>query len=311
MKIVFFGSPASALPSLKKLLEAGYSIELIITQTDKPSGRGKKLMPCPVKKTALEYNIPYYQPLKIRKDQIALDKIKKIKPGLNVVVAYGQIIPSSIIFLPRYNSLNVHFSLLPKYRGASPVQWALLNGEEKTGLTIFELNERMDEGDILAQEEVKIFLDESAIELETRLAQKGADLLVKTIAQIDKIKPRKQDHSKATYAPKISKEDGKVNWVKNALYIERQVRAFTPWPSAYAFLKEKRIKIYKGRKIEDKAKTCSYPGEILAIKKEGVEVCCGDGSIFLIESLQPENRKQMDAYAFSLGSKTRLGDVFS
>ncbi len=311
MKIVFFGSPVLALPSLKKLLETDHSIDLIITQPDRPSGRGKKLMPCPVKKTALDLNIPYYQPLKIRKDKIALDKIKEIEPDLNVVVAYGQIIPSSIIYLPRYNSLNVHFSLLPKYRGASPVQKALLDGEAKTGITIFELNEKMDEGDILVQEEVNIFPDENAAELEARLAQKGADLLIKAIAQIDKLKHRKQDHSQATYAPKISKEDGKIDWTKNSLYIERRVRAFTFWPSAYAFLKDIRIKIHKGRKIEKEAPPGSSAGEISGIKKEGIEVCCGEGSIYLIESLQPENRKRMDAYAFSLGAKIKPGDMFA
>ena len=311
MKIVFFGSPVLALPSLKKLLETDHSIDLIITQPDRPSGRGKKLMPCPVKKTALDLNIPYYQPLKIRKDEIALDKIKEIEPDLNVVVAYGQIIPSSIIYLPRYNSLNVHFSLLPKYRGASPVQKALLDGEAKTGITILELNEKMDEGDILVQEEVNIFPDENAAELEARLAQKGADLLIKAIAQIDKLKHRKQDHSQATYAPKIRKEDGKIDWTKNSLYIERRVRAFTPWPSAYAFLKDIRIKIHKGRKIEKEAPPGSSAGEISGIKKEGIEVCCGEGSIYLIESLQPENRKRMDAYAFSLGAEIKPGDIFA
>ena len=311
MKIVFFGSPVLALPSLKKLLETDHSIDLIITQPDRPSGRGKKLMPCPVKKTALDLNIPYYQPLKIRKDEIALDKIKEIEPDLNVVVAYGQIIPSSIIYLPRYNSLNVHFSLLPKYRGASPVQKALLDGEAKTGITIFELNEKMDEGDILVQEEVNIFPDENAADLEARLAQKGADLLIKAIAQIDKLKHRKQDHSQATYAPKIRKEDGKIDWTKNSLYIERRVRAFTPWPSAYAFLKDIRIKIHKGRKIEKEAPPGSSAGEISGIKKEGIEVCCGEGSIYLIESLQPENRKRMDAYAFSLGAEIKPGDIFA
>jgi methionyl-tRNA formyltransferase len=311
MKIVFFGSPVAALPSLKKLLETDHSIDLIITQPDRPSGRGKKLMPCPVKKTALDLNIPYYQPLKIRKDEIALDKIKEIEPDLNVVVAYGQIIPSSIIYLPRYNSLNVHFSLLPKYRGASPVQKALLDGEAKTGITIFELNEKMDEGDILVQEEVNIFPDENAADLEARLAQKGADLLIKAIAQIDKLKHRKQDHSQATYAPKIRKEDGKIDWTKNSLYIERRVRAFTPWPSAYAFFKDIRIKIHKGRKIEKVATPGSSAGEISGIKKEGIEVCCGEGSIYLIESLQPENRKRMDAYAFSLGAEIKPGDIFA
>lgn len=310
MRIVFFGSPASALPSLKKLLESNHSIEFIITQPDKPFGRGKKVSPPPIKKIALDQNIPVYQPEKIRKDAEALEKIKKIQPDLNVVVAYGQIIPSSIIYLPKYNSINVHFSLLPKYRGASPVQWAILKGERKTGITIFELNEKMDEGDILTQEEFQILPDEGAVELEARLALKGAELLTETIAKIDEIKPRKQDHSIATYAPLIKKEDGRIDWIKDALHVERQVRAFTPWPSVYTFLGEKRVKIHKGRKIEDRIEPFS-PGEILGVKKEGIEVCCGEGSVFLIESLQPENRNKMDAYAFSLGAKIKPGDKFT
>ncbi len=309
MKLVFFGSPAIALVSLKRIIEEGHRIELVISQPDKPTGRGKKLIPTPLKRFAQDLNIPVYQPVKIRKDQIALEKIKKINPDLNVVVAYGQIIPSSIIFLPKYNSINVHFSLLPKYRGASPIQWALLNGERKTGVTIFELNERMDEGGILTKEEVDIHPEEGASELEVRLAQKGADLLVKTIAKIGKIKPQKQDHSQATYAPKIKKEDGRIKWEKNAIFIERLVKAYTPWPSAYTFLADQRIKILKGKKEAFKGQSSS-PGEILDVKKKGIEVCCGDASVFLIENLQPENKKPMSAYSFSLGAKIRPGDRF-
>lgn len=309
MKIVFFGSPAIALVSLKRIIKEGHRIELVISQPDKPTGRGKKLIPTPLKRFAQDLNIPVYQPVKIRKDQIALEKIKEINPDLNVVVAYGQIIPSSIIFLPKYNSINVHFSLLPKYRGASPIQWALLNGERKTGVTIFELNERMDEGDILAKEEVDIHPEEGASELEARLAQKGAELLVKTIAKIGKIKPQKQDHSQATYAPRIKKEDGRIKWEKNAIFIERLVKAYTPWPSAYTFLADRRIKILKGKKEAFKGQSSS-PGEILEVKKKGIEVCCGDASVFLIENLQPENKKPMSAYSFSLGVKIRPGDRF-
>ncbi len=310
-KIVFFGSPPSALPSLKKILEAGHTIELVITQPDKPSGRGKKLTPSAVKKFANALNIPYYQPLRIRKDLKTLEKIKKVYPDLNVVVAYGQIIPSSIIYFPKYNSLNLHFSLLPKYRGAAPVQWALLRGETKTGVTIFELNEKMDEGDILSQEEFEILPGERAGELEARLAQKGAELLLDTIAKIDKIKHLHQDHSQATYAPRLRKEDGKIRWEKDAFSIERQVRAFYPWPSAFAFLGEKRIKILKGRNITLSAETCSSPGEIFGIKKEGIEVCCAGRSAFLIEELQPENRNLMNAYAFSLGASIKPGNLFT
>jgi methionyl-tRNA formyltransferase len=266
MRIVFFGSPASALPSLKKILGAGHRIELVISQPDKLTGRGKKLMACPVKKMALDLNIPVFQPSRIKKDAEALDKLQDIQPDLNIVVAYGQILPSSIIYLPKYNSLNVHFSLLPKYRGASPVQWALLNGEEK---------------------------------------------LIKTIAEIKKIKPVKQDHTLATFAPKLSKEDGRIDWTKYSLYIQRKLRAFNPWPSTYAFLGEKRIKIHKGKKIEGQALPSSSPGEILKIQKDGIQVCCGEQSLFLIEKVQPENRNIMDAYAFSLGGRILPGDKFT
>ncbi len=310
MKIVFFGSPTSALPALNKILDAGNCINLIITQPDRPSGRGKKLAISPVKKFALDQDIPIYQPEKIRKNPIILEKIKAASPDLNIVVAYGQIIPSSIIYLPKYDSINVHFSLLPKYRGASPVHWAILNGDKKTGITIFKINEKMDEGDILSQEEVDIFPYESAVDLEARLALIGAELLVKTITRIDKIKPRKQDQSLSTYAPLLKKEDGKINWKKDSASIERQVKAFNPWPSTYTFLEEKRIKILQGKSTDKKASPGS-PGEILKINKEGLEVCCGDGNSFLIEILQPENKKEMNAYSFSLGTKIKPGDKFN
>ena len=310
MKIVFFGSPASALPSFKKLLEAGHQIELVIAQPDKPRGRGKKLALPPVKSLAQGLNIPCFQPPKIRKDPLAVQKIKNIMPDLIVVVAYGQIIPDSIIYLPRYNSINLHFSLLPKYRGASPVQWALLNGEEKTGLTIFQLNEKMDEGDVLSQEEVKIFPGEKAFELEARLAEIGAELLLRTISQIDKIEPRKQNHAQATYALKLKKEDGRIDWTKDAIFIDRQVRAFNPWPSTFAFLDEKRIKIHEG-KDKGKLSHLSSPGKILGVSREGIEVCCGGRTSYLIQRIQPENKKEMDAYAFSHGAVIKTGDTFA
>jgi len=234
MKIVFLGSPESAIPSLRKILEEGHKVELVITQPDKQSGRGKKLKASPVKKFALGKNIPVYQPERIRKDIGPLDILKKIQPDLNVVVAYGQIIPSSIIYLPKYNSINLHFSLLPKYRGASPVQWAILKGETTTGLTIFELNERMDEGDILTQREIEIHPCEKAFELEKRLAQKGANLLVDTIRRMGTLIPLKQNHAQATYAPLIKKEDGHIDWSSAAVSVDRKVRAFYPWPSAFA-----------------------------------------------------------------------------
>jgi methionyl-tRNA formyltransferase len=311
MKIVFFGSPPAAIPSLREILKAGHRVELVITQQDRPAGRGRRLSASAVKSFAIASQIPTYESPRIRKDSEALDRMGRIDPDIIVVVAYGQIIPSSIIYLPKYNSINVHFSLLPKYRGASPVQWALLQGETKTGITIFELNERMDEGDILSQEEVVIHPRETAGELEIRLAQKGANLLVKTLEEIDRIHASPQDHSQATYAPLLKKEDGRVDWKNDALYIERQVLAFNPWPSAFTFLEGKRIKILRGKRLTPRLILADIPGRIKDSTKEGIEVICGQGSLFLIEELQPEGKKPMKAYAYSLGSKLKSKDVFS
>jgi methionyl-tRNA formyltransferase len=309
MKLVFFGSPAAAVHSLKKVLEKGHHVALVITQPDRPAGRGKKTTLSPIKKFSLEHNIPVFQPEKIRKDPVVLEKIKDIHPEMNVVVAYGQIIPKSVIYFPEYNSINVHFSLLPKYRGASPVQWAVLNGEQKTGVTIFELNEKMDEGDILAKEELLISPREYAYELEARLAEIGADLLCQTIDKIERIPHQKQDHSKATFAPKLKKEQGRIDWNQEAVRVDRKVRAFTPWPSAFSYLNGKRIIILKGRDKPGKIPDI-LPGEVLYAKKEGIEVLCGQGSIYLIEELQPEGKKAMSAHAFTLGEKVIRGDKF-
>jgi methionyl-tRNA formyltransferase len=309
MKIAFFGSPDSAVISLKKILEHGHQVDLIITQPDRPSGRGKKLTPSSVKSFAQASNIPVYQPARIKNDPIALEKLKRADPDLNVVVAYGQIIPSSLIYLPRYNSINLHFSLLPKYRGASPVPWTILNGDNITGVTVFELDEKMDTGDLLAKHEVEVLPGEYAYELEARLSAIGAEVLCKTIDQIDSLPHTKQDHSQATFAPLLKKEDGRIDWAAHAVDVDRKIRAFTPWPSAFSFLDQKRIIIIQGKCQE--TKTHEYlPGEILDADKEGIHVACGQNSVFLIEKLQPAGKKAMDAFAFSLGIQLKSGTKF-
>jgi len=310
MKIVFFGSPSSALPSLNRIIKDGHKIELVITQPDRSSGRGNTLSLSPVKKRALEIDIPLSQPAKIRKDPDVLNRLAEIQPDINVVVAYGQIIPVSITNLPQHNSINLHFSLLPKYRGASPVQWTLLNGDCETGITIFELNDKMDEGDILTQKKIKIHPSDDSLTLQSRLASAGAELLSETIARITKIKPRKQDFSLATYAMKIKKEDGRIDWDQNAQHIERMLKAYSPWPSVYTFFGDTRVKILKGKNI-DPHNTKSFPGQIINVHKGGIETACGMGSVFLIERLQPENKKVMDAYAYSLGSRLNSGNKFT
>jgi len=310
MNIVFFGSPQTAIPSLKALLKAGHSVPLVITQPDRPSGRGRNLKPCPVKKFAEKNKIPVLQPAKIRKDKECFNALKKINPDINVVAAYGQIIPSEIIYLPRYDSINIHFSCLPKYRGASPVQWALLNGEKKTGITLFRLNEKMDQGDILARKSVWIRQDENSMELEERLAEMSAPFLVETLSKIGTILPEPQDHTKATYAPLISKQDGRIKWEKTAESIYNQVRAFFPWPSSFTFFDKKRMKIIKTNDLNQKAETPVSPGEITNIDEKGITVGCGGNTLLLIEKLQPENKKAMSAHSFSLGARIKPGDTF-
>lgn len=312
MKLVFLGSSESSLLCLKSLVAASHQIAMVITQPDRPSGRGKRLSAPPVKEYALEHNIPVLQPRRIRKDPTVLARLQQIAPDLNVIVAFGQIIPAAIIYLPRFNSINLHFSLLPKYRGASPVQWALLQGENKTGVTIFELDEKMDEGPILAARETEILLGENARELEQRLTTLGSTLLLDTISQIQTLEPQPQDHSQATYAPLIKKDDGRINWDKEAIFLERQIRAFFPWPSTYTFWKEKRVKILQGRVNPDKSwSALPSPGTILEVHPAGVEVSCGRDSVFTITTLQPENKKSMSAHAFSLGAKLKPGDKFT
>lgn len=307
MKVVFFGSPASALPSLRKLLESGHSVELVITQPDRPAGRGRKPRMGEVKKFGVEHGLPVYQPAKIRKDEAVMEKLRSAAADIHVIVAYGQIIPDPIIHLPRFRSVNVHFSLLPQYRGASPVEWAILNGEKSTGVTIFELNDKMDEGDILAKAGTGIGPRETAEELMARLAEIGAGLLIKTLDEIGSLPRVPQNHMLASYAPKISKADGRIHWREAALLIDRKVRALKAWPTAYAFFKGKRVQIRKGRDIEG-IFTAGMPGEVLAVREFGIDVCCGKGTIFRIESIQPENGKEMHAYAFSLGSRIKAGD---
>jgi len=308
MKIVFFGSPQAALPSLAGLLEAGHRVDLVITQPDRPAGRGQALTACPVKRFALEKNLPVLQPEKIRRAPEVMERLTVLQPDIQVVVAYGQIIPSPIIFLPPHRTHNVHFSLLPKYRGASPVAWSILQGEIRTGVTIIELNEKMDEGDILAQTEIEIRPEENARELEGRLAVLGTGLLLTTLDQLTDVVRRPQDHCLASYAPKLKKEDGRLDWTLAAQDISRRVRAFTPWPSAFCRLQGRLVKILGGR-LSSGPRPARPSGTISDIDREGIIVQCGQGS-YLITRLQPENRNPMSAYEFSLGARLRPGDRF-
>jgi methionyl-tRNA formyltransferase len=307
MRTAFFGSPAAALPSLEMLLHAGHTVSLIVTQPDRPAGRGKNPVPPPVKEAALRHGIPVLQPERIRKDEEAFNVLKKTGPDIIVVVAYGQIIPRTIIDLPRYKAINVHFSLLPRYRGAAPVQWAILNGDEKTGVTIFELSERLDEGDILSQAETPIGARESAQALEARLSQLGAGLLIKTLERIDSLPRLPQDPREASFAPRLQKDQGRIDWTKDAVLIDRMVRAFSPWPGAFTFRAGQRIIIHAGGAITSSPQAAD-PGTVIGFQQAGILIACGNGSAYLVERLQMENRKEMAAADFMRGTKVEVGD---
>lgn len=307
MKVVFFGTPWAALPALGSLVDAGHELVLVITQPDRPAGRGKEPTPSPVKKAALARKISVLQPEKIRTDPRILEALKAAAPDINVVVAYGQIIPRVIIDLPRFKSVNVHFSLLPKYRGAAPVQWAILNGEEKTGVTIFELNERMDEGDILSRVEVDIRPREKAYELEGRLSRIGADLLVKSLDGIASLPRLPQDHAQATTAPRLRKDQGRIDWTKESIAVDRLVRAFSPWPGAHTFYRGRRLVVREGVPLSVPEST-PRPGRIVEIRKEGPLIGCGGGGAYLAVRLQQENKREMAAADFLLGTKMEAGE---
>lgn len=308
MRIVFFGSPEAALPSLEALLAAGHEIPLVVTQPDRPAGRGRIMAPCPVKALALAKGLPTYEPERIRKDAMAVDRLRAARPDIHIVVAYGQIMPGPVINLPPRRSLNLHFSLLPAYRGASPVSWAIRRGESRTGVTIFRLNEKMDEGDIYASAEEPIGPQDTTGSLERRLAVLGAGLLIETLAGLDRITPRPQAHEAATLAPKLKKEDGRIDWRADAAAIDRHVRAMTPWPSAFTFLEAERLIVLSGRPLSSSLASDrdAEPGTVVSAGRDGIMIAC-DGGIYAIGRLQPEGRKAMDAAAWLAGGRIKAG----
>jgi len=308
MNVVFFGSPASALPTLTRLVASPHRVTLVVSQPDRAAGRGRKETACPVKAFAREHGLPVYQPERIRADPAALDRLREARADVHVVVAFGQIMPGPIIYLPSFHSLNVHFSLLPRYRGASPVQRAILNGDAVTGVTIFELDEKMDEGPILARREVAVRPEEKSFELEARLAEIGADLLLGTLEGLGRIKPEPQDAGMASYAPKIKKEDGRIDWRASAEAVGRRVRAFAGWPTAFAYIRGKRIIVHDGRPLSG-APTPGGAGEVIRVSDDGIEIRCGDGAVFLVRRAQAENGREMAAEALARGQHITTGSV--
>lgn len=313
MRIVFMGTPEFACSSLLTLIESKHNIVGVITQPDRRKGRGMKISLSPVKELALGNNLDIYQPSNINNPEF-IDLLRKISPDLIAIVAFGQILSKEILELPKQGCINLHASLLPKYRGAAPIPWAILAGEEKSGVTTFYLSEKVDGGDTILQREEKIREDDTTATLSKRLAQTGAELLIETIDKIERKEAPKisQAKEKVTYAPRLKKEDGLIDWKKSASRVERLVRAMDPWPGAFTHFAGKLLKIWKAEKIAYRISHIAdrkfQPGEVADITKEGMVVACGEGFL-LVKEVQPPGKKRMSASSFSSGYRIKTGDI--
>lgn len=300
MKILFMGTPEFAVPSLNALLGAGHTVCGVFTQPDKPKNRGMKLLPSPVKVCALSHEIPVFQPAKMR-DGEALGYLRELDPELIVVAAYGKILPSEILDYPVKGCINVHSSLLPKYRGAAPINWAILNGEAVTGVTIMHMAPALDAGDIIAQASTPIGADETAPTLTARLAELGAELLVSTVEAIGAGTAARtpQDEADSTYAPMLSRELSPMDWSKPARTLHDQVRGLLPWPAAVAEFGGIRCKVFS-TDIPLQT-TDAAPGTILEAGKRGIDIACGGGTVLHIDELQADGGKRMKAADYLRG----------
>lgn len=300
MKLVFCGTPQFAVPSLQKLAESGFDVRLVVTQPDRPQGRGLELTASPVKQTALKFGLPVVQPDKIKRNEEFQKQLSEIAPEAIIVVGYGRIIPPWMLQLPPLGNINVHGSLLPKYRGAAPIQWAIASGETVTGITTMRLDEGLDTGDILLQHEMPIAADDTAVTIAPRLAAMGADLLVQTLRGLQQgsISPVPQDHSRASLAPILKREDGLVDFNRTAAEIYNRLRGFQPWPGAYTLFRGKNLKIIAAQPFQNAS---AIPGGELRIAGEKLLVGCGGGTALELIQLQPEGKKAITAREFVSG----------
>lgn len=304
MKIVFMGTPDFAVPSLKILID-NYDVKAVLTQPDKPKGRGKKLTASPIKELALKYDIPVYQPIKLKDDETVKDILKKINPDFIVVVAFGQILTKEILDIPTYGCINLHASLLPKYRGAAPINWAIMNGEKITGNTTMLMNEGLDTGDILLSNNVEIGNKTTAGELHDILMDKGAPLLLETLEKVFKgeIKRIKQGETPTMYASMLNKNMAKIDWNKSATEIEMFIRGLNPWPVAYTSYDGNSMKIYEAEVIKEDNN--ENVGTILSVDSDGVKVVCGKETL-LIKKLQFPGKKSMEVGEYIKGNTIKV-----
>ncbi len=298
-KIIFMGTPEFAVPSLQALHDSGHEVLAVVTQPDRPKGRGRKLTPPPVKRTAMEYGYPVLQPETVRTDEFH-QQLTRLAPDLYVVVAFGQILPQTLLDIPGLGSINVHASLLPRYRGAAPIQWAIINGDRETGVTTIMMDKGMDTGDILLMEKTAIGPNETAADLHDRLSDMGARTLIQTLERLqnDSLKRTPQDHKKGTYAPMLKKKDGQIDWSMPAERIECLIRGMTPWPGVYTFSAGMRLKIFKASVLEREISV--PPGTILECIPGELRVATGRSALALQE-IQGESGKRLPIDDFLCG----------
>jgi methionyl-tRNA formyltransferase len=305
MRLVFMGTPSAAVPTLERILADGHEVAAVWTQPDKPAGRGNKLTAPPVKEFALEKGLTVHQPAKVKTAE-ALELFQSHGADAAVVVAYGRILPQTFLNAPKFGCLNVHFSLLPKYRGAAPVNWAIVHGEQKTGVTTMRMDAGLDTGDILLQRETEIKENETTPELLARLAVLGAQVLSETLENLDMITPRPQDHDDASFAPILKREDGLISWELSAFDIVNRIRGFQPFPNAFVFQGDKKLVLWSA--TAEKMDAPLEAGTIMLARGENLLVACGESTVLRIAEVQPENKRRMPVRDFLNGAKLTVGD---
>lgn len=308
-RIVFMGTPEFAVPCLQALIDAGYTIPLVVTQPDKPVGRKQVMTPPPVKQLAAAHGIEAYQPAKLRKNEEALEKLKAAEADLFVVVAYGKILPQSVLDVPAKGCINVHASLLPKLRGSAPIQWAIVNGETETGVTTMVMDAGMDTGDELIKTAIPIAPDDTGVTLAEKLSRLGAQTLLETLpAYLDgSLKPKVQNHDQATTIPLLAKEHGLIDWTRPARAIDNQIRGLKPWPETYTFCRGRTLKVKQARVYEGDPGYTGNSGQILEIRKSSLLVRTGDGILELLR-VHPADGKEMDAASFARGQRLETAE---
>lgn len=308
MRIVFMGTPESAVPTLHRCLQGGHEIVAVWTQPDRPAGRGNKLSVSPVKKFGLSEGLTVHQPTRIKTDEAA-ELFRSHNADVAVVVAYGRILPQSFLQAPKHGCVNVHFSLLPKYRGAAPVNWAIVNGEQETGVTTMLIEPELDSGPILLQRATPIGESETTVDVMHRLSETGADLLAQTLNKLGELEPQIQDHTKASFAPMLKKEHGSINWSASATEIDRAIRGFQPWPNAYTTFQSHRLTIWRAQPASQTT-VDERPGEVLAAQGDDLTVSCGKKTALRLLEVQPEARRRMSVRDFLNGLHVKVGDRF-